>query len=86
MGFKRLVSLACDGPCGTVLPDAERAPVGWSKLTVGLYERLAEGQKGTPPETAYLCPPCRARFDVMMHKGHFNLNSKGKGEGEEHKA
>lgn len=79
MGFKRLVSLVCDGPCGTVLPDSAHAPVGWAKLLLNVYERLQAGQKPSVPlRYAYFCPACHEKFVAHMTRGKFAINIKSK--------
>ncbi len=81
MGFKRLVSLACDGPCGTVLEGTTKAPAGWVKVSVSLYERLETNQKPThPPQFCWLCPGCWAKTSVMLEQFHVCLNGGGRTE------
>ena len=72
MGFKKLISLVCDGPCGAVLPETEKAPVGWNKVTVTEYERLDIGQKPSKrPLAMWLCPKCSANLLEILKKSHY---------------
>lgn len=75
MGFKKLTTLACDGPCGLTIPEQEKAPAGWVKGMFNLYERLENGQKPTKkPRSIWLCPDCAERLYVLMNTAHFSLS------------
>lgn len=87
MGFKKLVSLICDGPCGHVIEGTEKAPVGWHKLMFTEYVKLADGEK--PPAgavmQAWLCPNCKDLVFAFLNSGRFNLNISGHGDAPERK-
>jgi hypothetical protein len=88
MGFKKLVILACDGPCGLALPGTEKAPEGWTKTMIVVYQRLASGQKpSNPVRTTWLCPKCSELLVGLLAKNHFALSEgprKDDLEGEDH--
>lgn len=74
MGFKKIVTLCCDGPCGTVLDRTEKAPVGWVKLTIVTYERLENGEKPKfKPSAAWLCPGCSLATTEILKRAHIAL-------------
>ena len=75
MGFNQIrkVTLSCDGPCGTVLPETERAPEGWFKVMLMPYERLAAGVKGTKAQNMWLCPACKLKL-CQITEAHFAWN------------
>jgi hypothetical protein len=76
MSFKRLVTLTCDGPCGLALSETEKAPAGWVKVTVMLYERLDQNQKpSVPAKHAWFCPKCCPRFYDLLGKAGFSFSS-----------
>ena len=76
MGFKRLVTLVCDGPCGTALPEQDKAPVGWSKVMITRYESLKDGEKPKhPPISGWYCPKCWPRIIEMLTRDGFALNN-----------
>ena len=77
MGFKKMVTLVCDGPCGMALPEQEKAPVGWSKLMIQFYERLEQGQKPThAPMSGWYCPKCTTKVCALLTHEKFSLNWK----------
>lgn len=73
MGYKKIVTLACDGPCGLALPDVERAPAGWVRLMAEVYEHIAPGQG------MYLCPECALRLQVILNREHYAWSKQYKG-------
>lgn len=73
MGFKRITYIACDGPCGTVVK-TEKCPVGWSKMSLSLYEILQPNQKPSKrPETSWLCSKCTDRLREVLRREHINI-------------
>lgn len=69
------VSLACDGPCGTVITDSEKAPVGWSKIMITVYEQLMQGQKPTKKAVfSWLCPKCTEKAEQALERAHIALS------------
>jgi hypothetical protein len=76
MGFRKAVTLICDGPCGTVIESTEKAPAGWSKLMISIYERLEQGQKPSQkPVAGWYCPSCTERIRNLLGSHHFALTA-----------
>ena len=78
MGFTRRVTLICDGPCKTTVADTEKAPNGWVKVMITVYERLKQEEKPHfKPLAGWFCPACSVRLQALIERNHFSLSSRG---------
>jgi len=77
MGFKHRILLTCDGPCGVVLPETEKAPPGWRRVNMMVYERLEQGQKpAKKPLASWLCPKCSEKLVRLFETNHFCFSTR----------
>lgn len=82
MGYKKIVSLACDGPCGAFLENQAHAPEKWNLLSI--VEKtgpMLSGQKGPRPLKGYFCPSCTAKLMALLSRSGYALEG-GKPESE----
>jgi hypothetical protein len=62
MAIQRSVNVSCDGPCGTLIKDSDKIPLGWIKVSFDMWESLKPGEKPTLGVRLYLCPKCTVHF------------------------
>ena len=74
MGFVRIVTVCCDGPCGTAIGGLKHVPEGWIKLRIETQESLQNGQKPTHKALrSMLCPKCAEIARNALIQAHIVL-------------